>query len=54
MIGDSREQVSKSSATWPYNEFIILQSLKTFTIESINLISFVICFSYFCLFFKTL
>ena len=26
MIWHSREQVSKSPATWPYNEFIILQS----------------------------
>ena len=35
MIHDSREQVSKSPATWSYNEFIILQSLKTFTVKSI-------------------
>ena len=34
MIRHSREQVSKSPATWLYNEFIILQSLKTFTIKS--------------------
>ena len=44
MIRHSREQVSKSPATWPYNEFIILQNLKTFTMKSIILTSSVICF----------
>ena len=35
-----------------YNEFIILQSLKTFTTKSINLTSSVICCNYFCFFFN--